>query len=401
MSKIIVQSKHGVTTITNRLTYPESVNERVNNAIAFGVFDGFLPVEIKQKRKETYIECNVQGLISAEQYFKDIISKYAFLDFAYRLTQIIKSCDKNMISANNLDLQTDRIFMDLTDRSIKCIYWPVVNNQCSEPPQTFLKKLPSLVMIDKNEDVSYMETYTKFFEGFNSFSINSFERLLLTLQGKDSASSRSSSGIPSEGNAKRKKDDTIPTSSDVIEYDPVSEAMKTQSPYSELDRENSGGSVVCSSCGAVCEAAANFCSVCGNKLNRPEGGARTGKPGSASAGSEPNGLGEYGSEGPGNYKRSYPLITRIKTGEAFYVDKPAFRIGTDREKCDLFVNDNSFISRNHAEILTRAGRYYIADNHSTNGTFIDGSMIPRESMAELNDGSVIQLANEVFVFTLE
>ena len=75
MSKITVENKKGKIIITNRLFYPESVNERVYNDIAFGMFEGLLPVNIRQKRKETIVECAVQGLIPFTQYFNCIVTK--------------------------------------------------------------------------------------------------------------------------------------------------------------------------------------------------------------------------------------------------------------------------------------------------------------------------------------
>ena len=129
MSKITFENKKGKITIINRLSYPETVNERVYNAIASGMFEGFLPVSIRQKRKETRIECVVQGLIPLTQYFNGIVTKKMFLDFVHEIALLIKNCEKNMVNANNLDLQNDKIFVDPQTKSVKCIFWPVVNNQ--------------------------------------------------------------------------------------------------------------------------------------------------------------------------------------------------------------------------------------------------------------------------------
>ena len=99
MSKVTIQNKHGNIIITNKLSYPEAVNERVINAIASGVFERFVPVSVKQSHKEVCIECCVQGFITLNQYFSGLVSKKAFLDFVYALVLIIKNCEKDMISA--------------------------------------------------------------------------------------------------------------------------------------------------------------------------------------------------------------------------------------------------------------------------------------------------------------
>ena len=186
MSKITFENKKGKITIINRLSYPETVNERVYNAIASGMFEGFLPVSIRQKRKETRIECVVQGLIPLTQYFNGIVTKKMFLDFVHEIALLIKNCEKNMVNANNLDLQNDKIFVDPQTKSVKCIFWPVVNNQRGNPPHLFLKQLPFELNFNPHEDNDYLETYKAFFDGFNPFSVNSFDRMVLRLSGKKS-----------------------------------------------------------------------------------------------------------------------------------------------------------------------------------------------------------------------
>ena len=63
MSKISFERKKNTVFIVNRLSYPEAVNERVFNAIASGMFEGFLPVEIIRKRKDTSLRCSITGLL--------------------------------------------------------------------------------------------------------------------------------------------------------------------------------------------------------------------------------------------------------------------------------------------------------------------------------------------------
>lgn len=95
-----------------------------------------------------------------------------------------------------------------------------------------------------------------------------------------------------------------------------------------------------------------------------------------------------------------PYIIRSKNHEKISINKPIFRIGKERSYVDYFVNDNTAISRSHANIITREGRYFIVDTNSTNHTFIDGRMIPSNSECEIGHGTKIRLANEDFEFNL-
>ena len=67
---------------------------------------------------------------------------------------------------------------------------------------------------------------------------------------------------------------------------------------------------------------------------------------------------------------------------------------------DYFIGDNSYISRGHASIITRDGRYFIVDNNSRNHTYVNGQIITSSTEVELQSGYTIKLANEEFEFKL-
>ena len=195
MSKITYEEKKGKIIIVNKLAYPEAVNERVYNAIVSGMLDGLVPITIRQKRKETRLECVVQGMVPLSQYFGGVVTKKMFLDFVHAVAVQVKTCEKNMINVNNLDLHKDLIFIDPQTKRVKCIYWPIVNNQRETSPGVFLKSLPGDLNFYQNEDKRYLETYNAFFTGVNPFAVNGFDKMILQLSGRQATGSFSS---PSE-----------------------------------------------------------------------------------------------------------------------------------------------------------------------------------------------------------
>lgn len=60
--------------------------------------------------------------------------------------------------------------------------------------------------------------------------------------------------------------------------------------------------------------------------------------------------------------------------------------------------DDKTISRKHADIITRGNKYYIYDHNSTNHTFVNNEIITPKKEVEIQDGYVIKLAGEEFVF---
>ena len=95
-----------------------------------------------------------------------------------------------------------------------------------------------------------------------------------------------------------------------------------------------------------------------------------------------------------------PFIIRMSNNEKISVNKPVFRIGKERSYVDYFIGDNSYISRGHANIISRDGRYFIVDNNSRNHTFVNGDIITSSTEVELKSGDTFKLANEAFEFKL-
>lgn len=99
---------------------------------------------------------------------------------------------------------------------------------------------------------------------------------------------------------------------------------------------------------------------------------------------------------PVNYH--FASLTRQVTGEKIELGKPSFVLGKNPEKSDYAVADNTNISRVHAVITMRNGRYYVMDQNSTNGTFINGRKIKAGQETEILPGDCLMLANEEFIF---
>lgn len=54
--------------------------------------------------------------------------------------------------------------------------------------------------------------------------------------------------------------------------------------------------------------------------------------------------------------------------------------------CDYVISDNNAISRKHATISIANGKYYVVDNSSTNGTYIDDIRIDADKSYEILPG---------------
>ena len=95
-----------------------------------------------------------------------------------------------------------------------------------------------------------------------------------------------------------------------------------------------------------------------------------------------------------------PHFIRQKTGEKIYVDKDEFKVGKSKVHSDYSIENNTAISRVHVIVIHRDGEYYLKDNDSTNGTFVDGERLEPGREVLLKSDMNIKFGDEDFVFLL-
>lgn len=78
------------------------------------------------------------------------------------------------------------------------------------------------------------------------------------------------------------------------------------------------------------------------------------------------------------------------------IDRSDVVIGKKQELVDLVIPFNKMISRKHCRITNMNGMYYINDEGSANGTFVNSVRINQGQKIQINRGDVIRLADSDF-----
>jgi predicted component of type VI protein secretion system len=90
------------------------------------------------------------------------------------------------------------------------------------------------------------------------------------------------------------------------------------------------------------------------------------------------------------------VLTRVADGKLFSLGFGSTRIGRQR-RADLVITDKT-VSRHHADIIYESGRYVLYD-HSTNGTWVNGTLV---AVAQpLRDRDAVKFGKAEFVFALK
>ena len=149
--------------------------------------------------------------------------------------------------------------------------------------------------------------------------------------------------------------------------------------------------VYCPECGFQNPEAANYCSRCGALLVKDEGGADTTMTFTPEEGDDDTGVtfDEVGIKGPA-------LVVRSgggRAGETFHPQGDRTTIGRSPD-CGIFLDDVT-VSRRHAVLLQRDSEFFIEDQGSLNGTFLNRHRI---ESARLEDGDEVQIGKYRLTF---
>ncbi len=94
-------------------------------------------------------------------------------------------------------------------------------------------------------------------------------------------------------------------------------------------------------------------------------------------------------------------LSEMKKGELSYLEfnkkkiELVAKITVGRDSDNNVVVDNKLASRHHCVIQKIKDAYFLKDEDSTNGTFLNGSRIPPDKYVRLNPGDKITVGGEI------
>lgn len=92
-------------------------------------------------------------------------------------------------------------------------------------------------------------------------------------------------------------------------------------------------------------------------------------------------------------------LLRKNTSETVVINKNSFTMGSGNV-VDYCITGNKTISRGHAMIQKQGDTYCFMDNNSSNGSFVNGRRVVAGEQISLENGYVIRLSDEDFIFEL-
>lgn len=339
MSKLKVSIKKSTVTAMMKAGRKERINETELSQLARIKPRGIMHVT-KTKKDSVIYTCPAN--INLTDRLKKAISKYDFFFMIEQIVIMVEDVYNNGLNVNSVRFNMDDVYINEMTKEMYFIYFPIVGGQESADIVGFIENIIYTMTPVINEDTNYISRFMYYVRSFHGFNGNAIEKYI----------SREERAVV---NVLKNKAVTM---QQTMQQQIMQQQTMQQQIMQQVMQGSMDGTTVLSDDGISVQ-----------QIQQMQ---------------------------PVNYH--FASLTRQVTGEKIELGKPSFMLGKNPEKSDYAVADNTNISRVHAVITMRNGRYYVMDQNSTNGTFINGRIIKAGQETEILPGDCLMLANEEFIF---
>lgn len=354
MNQYTIENGTAGTFLVYRLGQEDELDTFSLGMVANNRISGILPVSFTQGKTDKYFRFNITSKISLRQFIKGGISRTQFVKILTSMGRLFQACEEYMLELSALLLDLDYLYINVTTLEISAICIPIIHPEVARLPELFLKGFISEVIYAEEEDLGYPARILNRINRSDPFSPADLLIDLNRLQQVEEEPERSSAPpkavqVQQKSKARsffglfRRKTEPEPWSARTLPD--KSKILDFGETCTLTDEAKNGGTTLLSGANSVDAK-----------------------------------------------KRAYLL--RVKTEERVLIDQRYFRIGSERTYAHFCIEDNPAISRSHADINEREGRYFIVDNNSTNHTYLDGEQLLSGQEYPIDPKSEILLADE-------
>lgn len=382
MNKSKLVKKAGNIQLVIKSQKGQQLDEREVYAINNEGVPGLLYFTIEQKNGSFKLVYDLTGFITLRELLKNPLRRETFTKILQNIFDNLKAMQSMNFRQQKLYLDFDHVMVNPATQNLYFVYLPIQSFENGISLRDFLLNIIQLGAFEADEDRSYVKKYIAILNDGINFSVFELEQYIHSLAEEGKTENQKNKCpkchmdialgtkfCPACGTLLGEKEEG--NRSKIIDpwealHDKQEEEKEQWAEY----RDSKGNTQ-------------NFTTVLGADDDISQ-------PGVTSV------LGVESMSAP-----VYPYLIRKINSEKIRVDKPAFRIGKERNYCDYFVSDNSAVSRSHANIVTKNKRYYVVDLNSTNHTYVDDRLIQPQQEVEIFSGTRIRLGNEEFTFYIE
>ncbi len=352
MAKCKAKIRNYQLTVSVKLSRGEKIDAGEMDFFARKSIRGLLKAKVIKKN---VIEYTGPSGISLSERLKRPFSKYDFFFLMEQIVDLTQKVQANELWMSLVVLNFQNIYMNETTKEIQFIYLPLQNKKSTINFLNFIESIIYSVIPVQDQNAGYLSKFVYFIKGLDGYDADIIEQYIAK-EDRSIVNTIKKHNIGQSGFITDKRKDYYE------HYHPFGEetTVLMETDETSLLQEDMETGLL-------------------NEAGMQDGTEETTL------------LKE-------TTQTHFPTLHRVLTDEKISINKPVFRIGKEQSYTDYFVNNNSAVSRSHADIVTRGERYFVIDLNSKNRTFINDQALQVQQETEIFDKDRLRLANEEFIF---
>ncbi|WP_010676859.1 DUF6382 domain-containing protein [Bacillus timonensis] len=375
---------------------------------------GLLPCVVINKDDEAYFRYDVVSEVTLAQSSTTELTKEHLHSLFTNIVETLIESERLGLNVNNFVFDENYIFIDNFSNRLILLYMPIKNNIFEKVSiREFFTSFLHSHSYDENDDLAFFVRLHNYFATSEEINLYALQKKLNELLLNKPASPQSFKRLPIQDEEPQTPNYYSPGSeiqaseeNGVItsEYSSKKVDKKTKQKleieeevqYKRITRTELGEGNALFAGGTSINIKPNVGSPIAFDTHEPEEEEGTTVLTAYKEPEEEEGTTALG-VGTGFYQQQPFLLTATK--EKIMVTKKVFKIGRDPQHTD-YTSKNKVVGRVHAELITENGEYFIIDQESRNGSYVNGVKLDPKNKVKIKHEDKIKLANEEFEFRL-
>lgn len=370
--------------LSAKLGWGERFDFKEIEMLVAGAVPALIPPEAVQGKKSNVIRYNIAPYSTLQFYLSCILSREQFAALLLQCVDVFRQLQRIYLNYSNLVLDLDQIYVLLADRSLHFIYLPLLESKRDASMPFFFRGLIQSAQRSTYEQVSFLDGCIAWLNQPAPFTLDAFEEFIrnsikLPANSQDEYYSVLAPGAPVPGAPVPGA--PIPWAPDPVASAPWRPVSEGPAPWGPAPDERIYRPPVAWTPSAVDQSATSMLDFEQGELG-----------GTVLLSSRPQQMIQP-------QPRFY--LTRLRTGERVEINASPFLVGTESGAVNYLVTGNAAVSRRHAQFLIQNGECLVADQKSTNKTYVNDCALTPFTPQQLADGDKILLGNDEFLFSRE
>ena len=370
----------------HKILADDKVDDLTFGMLSNNDIEGLAKTTLVEDEIDRYFIFDIADRVTMKEYLGDSVKEEHLLKAFYGIAIAIKTGMEYMINWTSYILDEENIYIDSETGDVKVICMPLLTMMNDGNTCKFFKNILFTAQFDEEEDGEYVGKLMVLLNP-KSFSIDKFieeiEDLLEIEHKKFDDYTIEDVEVPevvsAEAKAEEVKEETEAKAEEVKE--------ETEAKAEEVKEEAEAKTE---------DISEDIEFVENNEAEKIE--VVEEKPEEKKEETKKGGFLKFFTQPIGQKKENKPYLQKTKTNEKLYIEKDKFVIGSE-DGSDYQIKEET-VEAQHAFIVKEKNEFFLVDNESKTGTFMNtAQLLPNEKYV-LVQGAHIRIAEEEFDFKL-